>query len=214
MDHGYDVMDSARRLPSRSASGSSLYLERMSCRYRLIPILLAAAFAAQATASQTAPQTLFPGLTDEPLREAIAEAYAPVDVLSLDESKDTLYAVVDREERGGVAGAAGIYTDYFVPFDCVPNCDPSQDVYNGGPGLSQEHTWPRSEGAGSGLFERDLHHLFPARNAVNGARGNLPFGESPDDQTSTWYYLDGSQSTAPPEDERDRGEVEGLRFQA
>jgi endonuclease I len=112
--------------------------------------------------------------------------------------------VIDREQRGGDDGASGIYTDYFIAFDCLPNCDPSQDVYNGGSGLTQEHTWPRSQGAGSGLFERDLHHLFPALNAVNSARGNLPFGESPDAQTSTWYYLDQTQSSPQPEPERDR----------
>ena len=158
--------------------------------------------AVQAAHAQTY-EVLFPGLTGEGLREEIAATYAPVSVLSLEQSKDTLYAVIDRETRGGLDGASGIYTDYFVAFDCVPNCDPSQDVYDGGSGLSQEHTWPRSEGADSGLFERDLHHLYPSRNSVNSARGNLPFGESPDGETSTWYYLDQTRTTPPPEPERD-----------
>ena len=48
-------------------------------------------------------------------------------MLSLAQSKDTLYAVIDRESRGGMDGVAGIYTDYFVPLDCNPD---SQAVCN------------------------------------------------------------------------------------
>ena len=47
---------------------------------------------------------LFPGLTGAPLREAVADAYALVAVLSLEQSKDTLYAVIDCEERDGLDG--------------------------------------------------------------------------------------------------------------
>ncbi|HYE94650.1 MAG TPA: endonuclease [Rubricoccaceae bacterium] len=160
------------------------------------------ALAASAHAQTSPPQTLFPGLHGAALRQAVAAAYRPTVLLSLEQSKDTMYAVIDRAHRGGQDGASCLYTDYFVAFDCNPNCDISQDVYNNGSGLSQEHVWPRSKGA-TGTAERDLHHLFPSRNAVNNARSDLPFGESPDASTSAWYYLDGQQAGMPPEATRD-----------
>ena len=148
-------------------------------------------------------QTLFPGLTGTDLLSALEDEYAPNNVASSAGSKDFLYSVVDAETRAGVDGVAGIYTDWFVAFDCSPSCDPSQDVFNGGSGINQEHVWPRSEGTGSGLAERDMHHLFPSRVAVNSDRGSLPFGDSPDAQTTTWYTQDQSTSTPPPLATRD-----------
>ena len=161
-------------------------------------LLLALLFVAVPARAQ-----IFPGLTGEALRDALAATYAPVTVLSEAESKDTLYAVIDRATIGGQDGTVGLYTGLFVPFDCDPSCDPSQDVFNAESGLNQEHVWPRSLGAGSGNAETDLHHLFPTRVAVNSARASLPYGESPDDETTAWYVLDQTQSTPPPEAERD-----------
>ncbi|NNF59485.1 MAG: hypothetical protein HKN04_14710 [Rhodothermaceae bacterium] len=156
-----------------------------------------------------------PGLTGEPLRQALVADYTPTTVLSDAASKDTLYAVIDRTNVGGQDGVLGLYTEYFVPFDCSPSCDPSQDVFNNNAGINQEHTWPRSEGAGSGNAERDLHHLFPTRVVVNSDRASLPFGESDDGSTTAWYYLNQSQGTAPPVATRDLwSERQGLtRFE-
>ena len=148
-------------------------------------------------------QTLFPGLTGSDLLSALETEYAPNSVASSSGSKDLLYSEVDVETRSGDDGVAGIYTDWFVAFDCSPSRDPSQDVFNGGSGINQEHVWPRSEGTGSGLAERDMHHLFPSRVDVNSDRGSLPFGDSNDAQTQTWYYLDQSTSTDPPLATRD-----------
>ncbi|MEM1114896.1 MAG: endonuclease [Bacteroidota bacterium] len=146
------------------------------------------------------------GLDGTALVDALVADYKPYTVLSLAASKDTLYAVVDSSHVGGQVGAAGIYTGQFVPFDCAPNCDPSQDVFNGGSGLSQEHIWPRSQGgycpSGSPATcddraESDLHHLRAALQTVNSARGNLPFGESDDGQTTAWYRHGTVRSSVP-----------------
>ncbi|MEO0557811.1 MAG: endonuclease [Bacteroidota bacterium] len=143
-------------------------------------------------------QSIAPGLTGTDLLRALEDTYGPATVASSAASKDALYSVVDVETRAGEDGVAGVYTDWFVAFDCSPSCDPSQDVFNGGSGINQEHVWPRSQGTGSGLAERDMHHLFPSRVDVNSDRGSLPFGDSNDAQTQTWYYLDQSTSTDPP----------------
>lgn len=42
--------------------------------------------------------------------------------------------------------------------------------------LNTEHTWPQSQGAGSGRARCDLHHLYPAEAGANSIRGSLPLG--------------------------------------
>ena len=74
----------------------------------------------------------------------MAERYRPSAVLAEAESKDRLYDSVDSVRVFGRLGVEGLYTGLFVPFDGVPNADPSQDLYNNGAseGLSQEHVFP------------------------------------------------------------------------
>ena len=172
-------------------------------RYVLLLVLLASAAAAQP--EQT---VLFPGLSGDELRASIVDAYKPTTVLSSAASKDRMMDSVWNVEVDGVEGVVGVYTGYFVPFDCNPSCDPNQDVYNGGSGLNQEHIWPRSQGA-TGQAERDLHHLAPTWVRANSDRGNLPFGESPDVLTDDWYLENTVTSTIPTSNidaysERDR----------
>ena len=142
-----------------------------------------------------------PGLTGTDALACVADGYRPARLLSLADSKDRLYDTVERTERGGTPGVVGLYSGLFVPFDCNPSCDPSQDVYNGNAalGANQEHVWPRSHGTDGNAAERDLHHLFPARSAVNSARGNLRFAEVPDARASAWYR-DLDVEPAPPPD--------------
>jgi hypothetical protein len=54
--------------------------------------------------------------------------------------------------------------------------NPSQLDTEGG--FNMEHSWPKSDGAGSRPAESDLHHLFPAERYINGSRGNFPFGDT------------------------------------
>ena len=152
------------------------------------------------TASATA-AAVCPGLDGADALACVAQGYRPARLLSLADSKDRLYDTVDRADLDGTPGVVGLYSGLFVPFDCDPSCDPSQDVYNGNAalGASQEHVWPRSKGADGNAAERDLHHLFPTRSAVNSARGNLSFAEVPDARASAWYRgLD--VCPAPPAD--------------
>jgi len=154
------------------------------------------AVAATSAAAQTQ-QILFPGQTGSELRASIVAEYKPASVLPEAQAKDRMYDTIDVTSEDGLDGVVGVYTGWFVPFDCSPSCDPSQDVFNGGAGLNMEHTWPRAFGADAGNAQWDLHHLFPTRVDVNGDRGNLEFDESPDAQTTRWYREDGSQTTIP-----------------
>ncbi|MEM1055776.1 MAG: endonuclease [Bacteroidota bacterium] len=155
------------------------------------------------TAASAQDQTvLFPGQSGAELRASIRAAYRPV---SLTGDNDDLYARIDSITVDGQLGVVGVYSGLFVPFDGVPNSDPSQDVFNNGSGINQEHTFPRAELAGSSSHpsEDDLHNLFPTRVSVNADRGNLPFAEIPDALTTRWYRESTATSTDPPQNERD-----------
>ena len=150
---------------------------------RTVSAVLLLAVAASASAqTQT---VLFPGQTGADLRASLNAAYSP----SQYGTNDNLYATIDRTTVGGQAGVVCVYTGLFVPFDGNPSSDPSQDVFNNGAGINQEHTFPQSQlnGSGSTPAESDLHNLFPSQVTANADRGNLPFAEIPDVQTSRWY---------------------------
>ena len=148
-------------------------------------------------------QQILPGQFGADLLGALADGYKPSSVPSSAASKDRLYDTVEATTRNGQAGSVGLYTDLFVPFDGSPSTDPSQDVYNNGAGLNQEHVWPRSEGTDGNLAERDMHHLYPTRVTVNSDRGSAPFGEIADASASEWYYLGQEQGTPPSAATRD-----------
>ena len=162
----------------------------------LVAVLVGAAVPALA-------QAVCPDLQGPAALDCVASLYRPATVLSLDASKDRLYDTVDRVTVGGQDGTAGLYTGYFVPFDGQPSADPSQDVYNndGSNGINQEHVFPRSRGTDGNYAERDLHHLFPTRAAVNSSRGNDPFGVIDDAAPSAWYRGGDRVTTTPADPE-------------
>ncbi len=145
----------------------------------LLLLLLTSAASAQ---TQT---VLFPGQSGAALLASIRASYLPTSY----GTNDDLYSVIERQTVGGQSGVVCVYTGLFVPFDGVPSTDPSQDVFNNGAGINQEHTFPQSRlnGTASSPAESDLHNLFSSQVTANADRGNLPFAEIPDAQTTRWY---------------------------
>ena len=145
----------------------------------LFLVLFASAASAQ---TQT---VLFPGQSGATLLASIRAAYRPTSY----GTNDDLYSVIERTTVNGQSGVVCVYTGYFVPFDGVPSTDPSQDVFNNGAGINQEHTFPQSRlnGTASSPAESDLHNLFSSQVTANSDRGNLPFAEIADTQTTRWY---------------------------
>jgi len=136
------------------------------------------------------------GLEGEILFEKLVDDYKPSNVLPFNNSRDTLFAIIYAVDNV----LECVYSGHQVELD--PNEDPTVSAYQNGNanGINTEHTYPKSMGAASGNAEADMHHLYPTRTAVNSARGNDPFAEIPDDQTSNWYYLNQNQSSTPTSD--------------
>ncbi len=133
--------------------------------------------------------TIFPDTYGDELISKLQQEYKPATVLSYDDARDTMFAVIDN--HNGVVTC--VYSGMQITLD--PNADPSSDAYD--KDMNTEHTWPQSMGADYGNAKSDLHHLFPCRIEVNSSRGNDPFDEIPDEVTDTWWRLDYSQSTIP-----------------
>ena len=66
-------------------------------------------------------------------------------------------------------------------------------------GINTEHTWPQGMFGRDEPMRGDIHHLFPTLIEVNSERGSDPFDEIPDNETTSWWYLDnkGSQTSIP-----------------
>jgi hypothetical protein len=153
--------------------------------------LLGGLFAAAAPAQTP----VFPGLTGETLLDSLRATYTPFRTLGYStpiSARDRLYQY-EQDTDGEVCG---VYTGFCIQL--TPGEDPSSDAFS--KGINAEHTWPQSRGAGAAPARSDLHNLFPARENVNSARGNKPFGEIQDTQTTTWYRGAASQSAIPMAD--------------
>ncbi len=133
-------------------------------------------------------QDVFPGVTGDDLLENLVDSYKSNIPLGQASARDTLFGVVYNENDSLTC----VYTGYKIWLD--PAEDPTVEAFS--KGVNTEHTYPKSNGAG-GLGEGDMHHLYATRAEVNGDRGNLPFGEIPDSETQSWYYLDQEQSSIP-----------------
>lgn len=135
------------------------------------------------------------GIEGEVLMTKLVEDYKPATVLTYGEARDTLFANIDVRNDSLFC----VYSGHKLYLD--PNEDPTTYVYLDGidDGINTEHTYPRSKGAENGNARSDMHHLYPTRIRVNADRGNFPFDEIPDDQTTKWYYLNGVQSSIPDE---------------
>ncbi|MCS6927971.1 MAG: endonuclease [Saprospiraceae bacterium] len=128
---------------------------------------------------------VFPELSGSALTQAVVAKYKPTVVLNYADARDTMFARVFAADDDSVRCIYSLHTLYL---DRTKN--PRQYLYqNGGPlGISTEHVYPQSKGAGSGNARSDMHHLFPARSPVNTARSNKPFANIPDDLAKQWFY--------------------------
>ncbi|NNF22755.1 MAG: hypothetical protein HKN67_12495, partial [Saprospiraceae bacterium] len=136
---------------------------------------------------------VFPQLNGEDLLKALVEEYKTQNVLTLSQSRDTLYSKIFLYKDS----VSCIYTGLSRYLDS--NEDPSQYLFGNGTGsdINLEHGYPRSKGAEFAPAASDMHALFPSRVDVNSTRGSKPFGEIPDQETEIWFALDQSMNDIP-----------------
>ena len=171
---------------------------------RVLLITLALVVGRQAHAQEYQP--IFPTLTGADLLQALQQDYTPRGQLDYSTARDSMFLHVWRDS-GRVACQ---YTGFSV--DLPDGVDPSTHLFD--QGINTEHLYPRSKGADFGNALADMHHLYPTREGVNGDRASLPFAEIDDAQTLKWYYLDRTQTNAPPSAERDAwSEYNGAAFE-
>lgn len=166
-------------------------------RFFATPLLLALLCCAATPTAAQGFQSVFPGLSGQPLLDSLFDRYLPATVLSYGDARDTLYAKILAKADDTLRC---IYSGHALYLD--PTQDPTQYVYlNGTPnGMNAEHAYPQSKGAADGNARSDMHHLYPARIPVNEARGSVPYGEIPDNQTQKWFRNTQTLTTIPTQD--------------
>ena len=130
------------------------------------------------------------GLYGDELIDFLQENYKTSTTLGYTNARDTMYLNIDRID----GQVKGVYTNYAVD---LPNTgvDPSTYLYENG--INCEHVWPRSMYDGEEPMKSDMHALRPCKDNVNSARGNKPFSEIVDEETTTWYWQDSQTSSVP-----------------
>ncbi|MEQ9091943.1 MAG: endonuclease [Balneola sp.] len=129
--------------------------------------------------------SIFPTETGETLVNSLQANYSVTNALGYNGARDAMYGGIDNK-NGQIIG---VYTGFTV------TANTRGDAFS--KGINTEHTWPQ------GLFDSDepmrgdIHHIFPTRIEANSARGSLPFGESPDNQTTKWFR-NSSELTSTP----------------
>lgn len=119
----------------------------------------------------------------------MVEEYKPVPL-----PQSTARDIIFGEIYSGNDSLTCVYSGTTIYLD--PSLDPTEAAFNSPAQINTEHTYPKSLGS-EGIPEGDMHHIYATRSDVNNDRGNLPFGEIPDEQTESWYYLATETSTIP-----------------
>lgn len=153
----------------------------------LINYLAASPLSGQATTPLDS--VIFPGLRGQPLIDSLVAMYKTPTVLGYDNARNKMFGEIDNQQDS----VRCVYTGDRIFVD-HNSSDPKGDAFAAG--FNTEHTWPQSLGA-TGNAMSDLHHLYPTRIDVNGARGNLPFFDVVDSETDVWYRLNYNTPVMP-----------------
>ena len=146
------------------------------------------------------------GLYEGELINFLRANYKTSTTLGYNNARDTMYLRIDHID----GQVKGVYTNYAVDLP-ETGVDPSTHLYENG--MNCEHIWPQSMYEGSDPMKSDMHHLRPSKENVNSSRGNKPFGDNPDSQTDTWFWMSQSQSSIPSNNIDEYSESETAYFE-
>lgn len=142
-------------------------------------------------------QTIFPGDSSFILVQKLVSSYKPSVVLDYSSARIRMYKEIYNEADSVKCVYSG-HSLYLDPLSADPIGYLSKNGNSNG--INCEHSFPQSKGADNGNARSDMHHLFPARAAVNEARSNYPFADIKDSQTNIWFYRSFAQNFIPTQD--------------
>lgn len=136
--------------------------------------------------------SIFPSETGETLINSLQANYSVTNSLSYSAARDQMYGSNSIDNTDGTL--TGVYTGFKIEVAQNTNTARSEAFDKG---INTEHTWPQGLFNSNSPMVSDIHHLFPTRVDVNGARGSFPFAEIPDQNTTRWYRENSNQSSTP-----------------
>lgn len=129
--------------------------------------------------------SIFPAKSGEALIDDLQANYSITTPLSYNVARDHMYGDIDNHD----GKITGVYSGFTV------TANTRSSAYAAG--INAEHTWPQGKFNKSLPMRSDIHHLYPTRIEVNGARGSYKFDEIPDQNTSKWYRDNTVQTSIP-----------------
>ncbi|GAB5407744.1 MAG: hypothetical protein BalsKO_01090 [Balneolaceae bacterium] len=132
-------------------------------------------------------ESIAPELLKAELITFLQGNYSVSNPLGYNSARDAMYGSIDNKNGDIVC----VYTGFTI------TANTRGDAFS--KGINTEHTWPQGMFDSDEPMRGDIHHLFPTLVEVNSERSNDPFGEIPDNETTSWWYLNnkGSQTSIP-----------------
>jgi endonuclease I len=133
---------------------------------------------------------IHPSKTGAELIDSLQLNYSVTNPQSYNSARDAMFEQIDKKNGNEISC---VYTGYTITFTDRQDAQGSQAASD----FNTEHSWPQSFFDSDSPMRADIHHLYPTRVDVNGARNNFKFDEIPDQNTSTWYSNNSNQSSIP-----------------
>jgi len=149
-----------------------------------------------------------PTLTGSDLIQHLESNYSVTNSQSYNSARDAMFEQIDGPD--GMISC--VYTGYTISFTDRSDAQGNQSASD----FNTEHIWPQSFFDKDSPMRSDIHHLYPTRVDVNGARSNYDFDEIPDDDTDKWYRKGTNTTSIPSSDINEYSELDtdgGNRFE-
>ena len=135
---------------------------------------------------------IHPSKTGEELIDSLQLNYSVTSPKSYNAARDAMFEQIDKKNGNQISC---VYTGYTITFTDRQDAQGNQSAND----FNTEHIWPQSFFDSDAPMRADIHHLYPTRVDVNGARSNFEFSEIPDQNTNVWYRQDSNQTSIPTE---------------
>jgi hypothetical protein len=101
--------------------------------------------------------------------------------LGYDAAREAMYGYIDERSDGEVYC---VYTGFHQTATHTTYLDP----------INCEHSVPQSFFGSNEPMRSDIHHLYPTHGSVNSARSNHPFGNVADENATSWYIVNSTNT--------------------